>query len=209
MPFWICMTGELSADCLFFILRLCYDERSLSGYMLPDSRKGVASGGDTMAKVIMTCGKICCGKTTYAKKLKNELNAVILSIDDITLTMFPEGAGEMHDTYALRAEQYLLSLSLQVLQAGTDVILDWGLWTRAQRERIRAFYRDHGNIPNEIHYLRIREQEWQRRIRKRNEGQGRDPSAYYVDEGLLEKVESLFEEPAADETDLIVEENNP
>ena len=162
-----------------------------------------------MAKVIMTCGKICCGKTTYANKLKEEMNAVILSIDEITLALFPDGAGEMHDTYVLRAEQYLLKLSLQILQAGTDVILDWGLWTRQQRDRIRAFYRANGEIENEIHYLRIREQEWQRRIRKRNEGQGRDPSAYYVDEGLLEKVESLFEEPAADETDLIVEENNP
>ena len=58
-----------------------------------------------MAKVIMTCGRICCGKTTYAQKLREERNAVILSIDEITLTLFPEGAGEMHDTYALRAEQ--------------------------------------------------------------------------------------------------------
>ena len=45
-----------------------------------------------MAKVIMTCGRICCGKTTYAQKLREERNAVILSIDEITLTLFPEGA---------------------------------------------------------------------------------------------------------------------
>ena len=53
-----------------------------------------------MAKVIMTCGKICCGKTTYARCLQAAGNAVILSIDEITLSLFPEGAGEMHDTYA-------------------------------------------------------------------------------------------------------------
>lgn len=157
-----------------------------------------------MAKVIMTCGKICCGKTTYAKKLKERMNAVILSIDDITLAMFPDGAGEMHDAYALRAEQYLLFLSLQILQAGTDVILDWGLWTLAQRERIRAFYRSHGNIQNEIHYLRIDEKEWEARILKRNAAHANNPSAYYVDEGLLEKVNSLFEKPAEEEIDTIV-----
>lgn len=28
-----------------------------------------------MAKVIMTCGLICCGKSTYAKKLQSEGNA--------------------------------------------------------------------------------------------------------------------------------------
>ena len=158
-----------------------------------------------MAKVIMTCGKICCGKTTYARKLKEERNAVILSIDEITLTLFPDGAGAMHDTYTLRAEQYLLALSLQILETGTDVILDWGLWTRAQRERIREFYQAHGSIPNEIHYLRVGNEEWQRRIRNRNTGHANDPSSYFVDEGLIRKVESLFQEPAEDEVDLIVE----
>ena len=107
-----------------------------------------------MAKVIMTCGKICCGKTTYARKLEEELGAVVLSIDEVMLTLFPDGAREMHDTYALRTEQYLLSLSLEILRSGTDVILDWGLWTRAQRDRLREFYRAN-HFQSEIHYLRI------------------------------------------------------
>lgn len=155
--------------------------------------------------VIMTCGRICCGKSTYAQKLCKERNAVILSIDEMTLALFPEGAGEMHDTYVFRAERYLLALSLQILRSGTDVILDWGLWTRAQRKRLRAFYTEHG-IENEIHYLRISPEEWERRIRKRNAQQEKEESsAYYVDEGLLRKVESLFEEPAETEVDLTVE----
>ena len=102
-----------------------------------------------MAKVIMTCGKICCGKSTYARRLREERKGVILSLDEIMLTLFPEGAGGMHDNYVLRAEQYLLNLSLQILALGTDVILDWGLWTRVQRERLRGFYAEHG-IDSEI-----------------------------------------------------------
>ena len=157
-----------------------------------------------MAKVIMTCGKICCGKTTYARKLEEELGAVILSIDEVMLALFPDGAGEMHDTYALRTEQYLLSISLKILESGTDVILDWGLWTRAQRNRLRAYWAEHG-VENEIHYLRVGKAEWDRRIRKRNGQQAGDPSAYFVDEGLLRKVESLFEEPSEDEADVTVD----
>ena len=45
-----------------------------------------------MAKVIRTCAKICCGKSTYARRLQAEGNAVILSIDEITLSLFPERA---------------------------------------------------------------------------------------------------------------------
>ena len=155
-----------------------------------------------MACVIMTCGKICCGKSTYARKLRAERNAVILSIDEMTLSLFPEGAGEMHDVYALRAERYLLELSLQVLDTGADVILDWGLWTREQRERLRRFYRERG-VKSEIHYLRIPRAEWERRIRQRNSRQ--DGSAYFVDEGLIRKGEGLFEEPAPEEADAVIE----
>ena len=156
-----------------------------------------------MPKVIMTCGMICCGKSTYAKKIRAEGNAVILSIDDITLTLFPDGSGSMHDTYALRAEQYLLELSLQILQTGADVILDWGLWTRAIRDRIRNFYASHGGIKTELHYIRIHPSEWKRRIAKRNAS---GDTAYYVDEGLLNKARSLFEEPSADEVDVLAEQ---
>lgn len=157
-----------------------------------------------MAKVIMTCGKICCGKTTYARQLQEKRRAVILSIDEVMLALFPDGAGAAHDAYVLRTEQYLLSLSLQIVRAGTDVILDWGLWTKEQRQRIRAFCREHG-VKNELHYLRIDGQEWERRIRTRNAKHGEDPSSYFVDEGLLRKVESLFCEPEEGEADVIVE----
>jgi len=153
-------------------------------------------------KVIMTCGTICCGKSTYARKIQAEGNAVILSIDEITLALFPEGAGELHDTYVLRAEQYLLELSLQILQRGVDVILDWGLWTRAVRNRIRAFYASHGGIQTELHYLQIDPAEWRRRIEKRNAS---GEAAYYVNEDLLRKVGALFEEPSEEEVDVRAE----
>lgn len=152
----------------------------------------------------MTCGTICCGKSTYARRLQAERKAVILSMDEVMLSLFPEGAGERHDEYVLRAERYLCALSLQILRAGTDVILDWGLWTRAQRDRLRAFYAAHG-VESEIHYLRIGREEWERRIRSRNAGKAGDASVYYVDEGLLRKAESLFEEPAKEETDVVAD----
>ena len=155
-----------------------------------------------MAKVIMTCGMLCCGKSTYAKKIRAERNAVILSIDEITLALFPSGAGDMHDTYVLRAEQYLLALSLQILRTGADVILDWGLWTGDMRNRVRDFYTSRG-IENELHYLRIDPAEWERRIEKRNAS---GEAAYYVDEGLLKKAVSLFEEPSNDEVDVLIEQ---
>ncbi len=126
----------------------------------------------------------------------------ILSIDDLTLSMFPEGAGDMHDTYVMRAERYLLELSLQILNSGINVILDWGLWNRATRDRIKEVYASHGDIRAELHYLKVSPEVWEERINKRNAS---GEAAYYVDEGLLNKVKSLFEEPSEDEVDVLVE----
>ena len=60
-----------------------------------------------MAKAILICGPICAGKTTYANKLKAGSNAVILSVDEIMLTIFGQHCGEMHDEYAARTQKYL------------------------------------------------------------------------------------------------------
>lgn len=49
-----------------------------------------------MAKVIMVCGKICSGKSTYAECLRKKNNAVLLSIDEIMLAMFGQHVGEMY-----------------------------------------------------------------------------------------------------------------
>ena len=150
----------------------------------------------------LCCGKIACGKSRWAEAFKKEHPAVILSMDGLTLPLSDLLQGPVHDRVTSAVKEYLFSTAEQILEAGADVILDWGLWTRAQRDRLRAFYTEHG-AEYEIRYLRVDQAEWERRIRKRNAGQAEDPSAYYVDEGLLRKVESLFEEPSADETDIL------
>ena len=52
-----------------------------------------------MAKVILICGKICSGKSTYAEKLRMENKAVLLSIDEIMLALFGFYVGNKHDEY--------------------------------------------------------------------------------------------------------------
>ena len=47
-----------------------------------------------MAKLVLICGKLCCGKTTYAKRLAKEIQAVRLSCDDIMLSLFGKDLGD-------------------------------------------------------------------------------------------------------------------
>ena len=119
-----------------------------------------------MPKAILTCGKVCSGKTTLAKKLKAERNAVILSCDELMLSLFDEQLGEKHNETVRKSEEYLLKKSLEILECGIDVILDWGFWTKRERDFAKEFYGSRG-IEYEFHYIIISDEEWYRRLDKR------------------------------------------
>ena len=150
----------------------------------------------------MMCGKICSGKSTYANNIRKKNKAVLFSVDEITLALFGQNAGEKHDEYVAALEKYLFIKSTELIEAGIDVIMDIGLWQKSERDEARAFYNSR-NIANEIHYIDISEAEWQKRIAKRNNEISEGiVNAYYVDEGLAEKVDRLFEKPDKSEVDV-------
>ena len=129
------------------------------------------------------------------------MNAVILSIDEITLAVFRNEAGEMLDEYVRRIQGYLYGKSLEITAAGTDVILDWGFWTGSEREYARRFYAEN-NVVCELHYLDIADSVWERRIAERNRlVETGEVSAYYVDSGLADKFAGIFEMPDNNEID--------
>lgn len=154
-----------------------------------------------MPKIIIICGKICSGKSTYANKIQKTHRAVILSVDEIMLTLF---AQDVDDSYAAKIKSYLYKKSLEILDTGIDVILDWGFWTQKEREYAKKFYTSK-NVKPEFHYLDVDYNEWQNRINKRNkEVLENKPGSYYVDKTFIDKFEKIFEEPDKSEIDVWV-----
>lgn len=157
-----------------------------------------------MAKVFLICGKICSGKSTYSEKLRKEHKAVLLSIDEITLSLFGQHCGDKHDDYVERTEKYLFEKSLEILEIGVNVVLDWGFWTKEERDYAKTFYKSR-NIDCEFHYIDINDEEWARRLTKRNTAVLKNEvSAYYVDENLAIKFAGIFEKPEKEEIDVWV-----
>lgn len=159
-----------------------------------------------MPKVYLMCGRICSGKSTHAAALRRQHRAVVLSVDEIMLALFGQDTGDIHDTYVARAERWLYEKSLEIIESGISVILDWGFWTKRERDEARAFYAAHG-VAYEFHYIDISPAEWQRRLQKRNRAVlAQETSAYYVDAGLTEKFDALFEVPDRAEIDVWLEQ---
>ena len=159
-----------------------------------------------MAKVILICGKICSGKTWYARALQAQHPAVILSTDEVTYDLTGNEQGEGYDAFAARVNRYLRKKAAETVLAGADVILDWGFWTKADRAEITGFFRDRG-ITVEWHYVDVSDAQWERNIAERNRRimKGGGGSDFLVDEGLKQKVLSRFETPARDEMDVWAE----
>ena len=73
---------------------------------------------------------------------------------------------------------------------------------KQERDEAREFYRCHG-VECEFHYIDVSDEIWQKNLDKRNRAvlDGK-VSAYYVDEGLARKFDSIFEMPVKEEIDI-------
>lgn len=157
-----------------------------------------------MGKVVIVCGKICSGKSYYSKSIKDSLNAVIISPDEATYELINNEQGEFYNVFSERLNKYLTKKVGEIAQAGANVIFERGLLSKEDRKNIREYYKNKG-IECEIHYVCVDDDTWKQNIIERNNriDEGKVGSDFYLDEGLLKKLESKWEEPSREEVDVI------
>jgi len=88
------------------------------------------------------CGKIASGKTTEAQKIA-ENGTVLLSCDELMLTIFTECLGAKHAETERRCLRYLFKTARQLDEKGIDSVIDAGFWTKAERAEAETFFEDH------------------------------------------------------------------
>ena len=146
-------------------------------------------------KVILICGKIASGKSTYARLLADLYNGIILSCDELDWALFHHQLGAAHDATMPAIHAYLRQKAAQIAAKGVPVILDWGFWQKAYRAEMTAYFESQ-HIPVEWHYLDVTPRQWHDRIRARNQAvKAGETMDYYIDDGLLQKATALFEKP--------------
>ncbi len=153
-------------------------------------------------KIFLICGKICSGKSYYARELKEKHNAVILSTDEATFDLIKNEQGDFYNEFAKRVNLYLRKKAVEICRANANVILDWGFWTKNDRKDISNFLKEN-NVEFEWHYIDIDDKLWKENITVRNKKiqDGKGGSDFFVTDELLKKVISLFEIPSTEEID--------
>lgn len=158
-----------------------------------------------MATAILLCGKICCGKSTYSQKLSLKRNAVVLSCDELTLCLSDFFPPEKHDDVLKNVKSYLQDQALNILSVGTNIILDYGFWTKPERISIRNYFQEKG-FDVELHYLKISDDVLEHHINSRNISVLKNKHlGYYVDNNLKLKMNNAFQEPTPNEVDVLID----
>ncbi|MBO0867536.1 MAG: ATP-binding protein [Micromonosporaceae bacterium] len=86
------------------------------------------------ATLLLMVGLPGAGKTTRAKQLATAYRALRLTPDEWMIPLFGDS---MADGKRDVLEGRLISVALQALQVGTNVVLDFGLWGRDERAALR------------------------------------------------------------------------
>jgi len=91
--------------------------------------------------LFLTVGLPGTGKTTAARRIEAEHNALRLTKDEWVKALFgPENPGSASAVI----EGRLVRLGMRALELGTNVVLDFGLWSRDERSALRQAAADIG-----------------------------------------------------------------
>jgi predicted kinase len=143
------------------------------------------------------CGLPCSGKTTLAKQLEHERAALRLTPDEWIVSLYgTELAGAALDAVRDPVEAVLWDLAARVLTLGVDVVLDFGFWTRGERDEFRARAGQLG-ARSELHFLAVPEEVLWLRLAARNAQL--PPGTFWIDGARFKQWVSLFEPPTEDE----------
>lgn len=137
------------------------------------------------------------GKTTLAKQIAVEENAIRLTPDEWQLRLVGDDTDHPdHDRRHSEVEAIMWELAVKLLKSGVGVILDYGFWAKEERQffyeqakRLGALFR--------VHYLDVPREELLRRVSARN-GSAQEP-AFTILPSHMEKWMAAFEPVTAAE----------
>ena len=131
--------------------------------------RSVARETDTLRRenrprLVVICGLPCSGKTTHARALESQILALRLCADE----WLDELGISLWDAKArARIEALQWSMARRVLGLGLNVIIEWGTWVRAERDRLREGAHEVGAAV-ELHFLDAPVDELFRRAQNRH-----------------------------------------
>jgi predicted kinase len=153
--------------------------------------------------VYLLCGLTGSGKTTYAKRLQAG-GAVRLSVDEEVYARHGRyGVDYPVSEYFERERSVVEELRhrlVELVESGRDVVVDYGLWRRSDRDAYKRLVEAHGGRWRLL-YFKVDREVLGQRLADRN--RRADANALTVTPTALEDFIARFEEPADEGEELV------
>jgi len=156
-----------------------------------------------MATLHLMVGLPCSGKTTLARDLETKYSALRLTPDEWHTRLghdygynMTEAEEAIHNARHDDVESLMWDIAARVLVLGVDVILDFGFWSRSERDVFRSRAKELG-VDFKIHFNDISHEELLKRLRTRNAKKPVD--TFVIPEAKLKEWIQIFEPPSSKE----------
>ena len=152
-----------------------------------------------MPTLHLIVGLPCAGKTTLARQLEQQHHALRLTPDEWHIALFGNDLADAeHNQRHTAIEVLMWDVAARALALGTNIILDFGFWARAERDDFRARAAQLG-AACVVHALVLPEAELIARLEARNAAL--PPGTFYICPAHLREWYAIFQPPTADELD--------
>ncbi len=151
----------------------------------------------------LLCGSTGAGKTTYGRRLAEELGAVRFSIDEWMSALFWMDAPDpFTPAWAMerveRCAAMIWNTAAGISATGVPCVLEIGLTTAARRAQYADLAREAG-FPVKLHLVDAPAEERWRRVEARNTAPDADQLPFKLTREMFDFVEAMWERPDAEE----------
>jgi len=151
-----------------------------------------------MPTLYLTCGLPGSGKTSLAKIIEHEASALRLTGDDWMHMLYPGLSTAEAETgpYRNRVESLQWQITLRAIRLQCNVVVDWGVWSRQERDACRTEARANGaRVVLCVRDVPL-EELWDR-VSRRNAAL--PAGTFHIARADLLRWSKLFERPSAEE----------
>jgi len=141
---------------------------------------------------------MAAGKSTLAKKLAEENDAILLVEDEWLAQLFPNEISTISDyiKYAPRLKKVMLGHAIALLSRGVSVVLDFPANTVEQRQWFRGLF-ETAKVAHIFHYLDVSDEVCKRQLKERSKG--KPEGSAFTTEAEFDAITQYFQPPASNE----------
>ena len=144
------------------------------------------------------CGKMAAGKSTLAKELAKDNNAILLIEDDWLSHLYPEEITDIQEyiRYSARLKNILSGHVVSLLSHGVSVVLDFPANTKDQRNWFRAIY-ERANASHTLHFVDVSNEICKRQLKERSKD--KPEGSAFTSDAEFDAITKYFQAPSEDE----------